>query len=179
MMDCEPCHCLASISLKRSDDDEGQKVKLLCAFSDERWTGGRSITDLDWSPKVRLQRPLFQHKASTHVQFHELVVASYNKNHSAHNDPDGIVAVWNLHLVERPEFVFHSPVSQTMDAASLVTLMKSSLTFFPSPFRPTIPTLSLEGLTLVKFSCGTHAQSICQCSKPHYPLQAIPTQSTQ
>ena len=24
------------------------------------------------------------------------------------NEPDGIVAVWNLHLLERPEFVFHS-----------------------------------------------------------------------
>jgi dynein intermediate chain len=38
-------------------------------------------------------------------------VASYNKNLAAPNDPDGIVAVWNLHLLERPEFVFHSPVS--------------------------------------------------------------------
>lgn len=34
------------------DDGEGQKVKLVCAFGDERWTAGRSVTDLDWSPKV-------------------------------------------------------------------------------------------------------------------------------
>lgn len=34
------------------DDSEGQRVKLVCAFSDERWTQGRSATDLDWSPKV-------------------------------------------------------------------------------------------------------------------------------
>ncbi|OBZ73877.1 Cytoplasmic dynein 1 intermediate chain 1 [Grifola frondosa] len=34
--------------------------------------------------------------------------ASYNKNPAALNEPDGIVAVWNLHLLERPEFVFHS-----------------------------------------------------------------------
>jgi len=27
------------------------------------------------------------------------------------NEPDGIVAVWNLHLLERPEFVFHAQVS--------------------------------------------------------------------
>ena len=47
-------------------------------------------------------------------QFPELAVASYNKNPSAPNDPDGIVAVWNLHLLERPEFVFHSPVSITL-----------------------------------------------------------------
>nr|XP_018261064.1 dynein intermediate chain, cytosolic [Kwoniella dejecticola CBS 10117]OBR83222.1 dynein intermediate chain, cytosolic [Kwoniella dejecticola CBS 10117] len=89
------------------DESEGQKVKLFCAFADERWTNGRSITDLDWSPK-----------------FPELVAASYNKKPSAVNDPDGIVAVWNLHLLERPEFVFHSP-SDVL-----------SVTF--SPYHPTL-----------------------------------------
>ncbi|WVW86335.1 hypothetical protein I302_108379 [Kwoniella bestiolae CBS 10118] len=89
------------------DESEGQKVKLFCAFSDERWTKGRSVTDLDWSPK-----------------FPELVAASYNKNPTAVNDPDGIVAVWNLHLLERPEFVFHSP-SDVL-----------SVTF--SPYHPTL-----------------------------------------
>jgi dynein intermediate chain len=43
-------------------------------------------------------------------QYPELSVASYNKNSAALNEPDGIVAVWNLHLLERPEFVFHSQV---------------------------------------------------------------------
>jgi dynein intermediate chain len=43
-------------------------------------------------------------------QYPELSVASYNKNPAALNEPDGIVAVWNLHLLERPEFVFHSQV---------------------------------------------------------------------
>ncbi|CAD6572335.1 MAG: hypothetical protein TREMPRED_000502 [Tremellales sp. Tagirdzhanova-0007] len=70
---------------------DGQKVKLVCAFSDERWTSGRSVTDIDWSSK-----------------FPELVVASYNKSPFMPSEPDGIVAVWNLHLLERPEFVFHS-----------------------------------------------------------------------
>ncbi|KAF8310072.1 WD40 repeat-like protein [Clavulina sp. PMI_390] len=72
-------------------DYEGKRVKLLCAFSDERWTKNRSITSVDWSPK-----------------FPELTAASYNKNPAALNDPDGIVAVWNMHLTDRPEFVFHS-----------------------------------------------------------------------
>lgn len=44
-------------------------------------------------------------------QYPELSVASYNKNPAALNEPDGIVAVWNLHLLERPEFIFHSQVS--------------------------------------------------------------------
>lgn len=43
-------------------------------------------------------------------QFPELTAASYNKNPAAINDPDGIVAVWNMHLTNRPEFVFHSQV---------------------------------------------------------------------
>ncbi|KAF8630746.1 hypothetical protein AX17_005341 [Amanita inopinata Kibby_2008] len=73
------------------DDSEGKRVKRICEFHDERYTKNRSITDVDWSPK-----------------FPELSVASYNKNPAALNEPDGIVAVWNLHLLERPEFVFHS-----------------------------------------------------------------------
>ncbi|KAG5637788.1 hypothetical protein H0H81_003180 [Sphagnurus paluster] len=72
------------------DDSEG-RVKRLCEFYDERYGKNRSITDVDWSPK-----------------YPELSVASYNKNPAALNEPDGIVAVWNLHLLERPEFVFHS-----------------------------------------------------------------------
>ncbi|EJD49016.1 dynein intermediate chain [Auricularia subglabra TFB-10046 SS5] len=74
-----------------ADDSEGKRVKRVCAFWDERWCKNRSITDVDWSPK-----------------YPELSVAAYNKNAQALNEPDGIVAVWNLHLLERPEFVFHS-----------------------------------------------------------------------
>ncbi|KAF8159787.1 WD40-repeat-containing domain protein [Crassisporium funariophilum] len=73
------------------DESEGKRVKRVCEFWDERYGKNRSITDLDWSPK-----------------YPELSVASYNKNPAALNEPDGIVAVWNLHMLERPEFVFHS-----------------------------------------------------------------------
>ncbi|KAI9440509.1 WD40 repeat-like protein [Lactarius indigo] len=68
-----------------------KRVKRVCSFWDERYCKNRTITDVDWSPK-----------------FPELSVASYNKNAAAVNEPDGVVAVWNLHLLERPEFVFHS-----------------------------------------------------------------------
>lgn len=71
--------------------NDANETKLVCAFKDDRWTKNRSVTSLDWSPK-----------------FPELVAAGYNKNPKAFNDPDGIVAVWNLHLLERPEFVFHA-----------------------------------------------------------------------
>jgi hypothetical protein len=34
------------------DDSEGKRVKRVCAFYDERYGKNRSITDVDWSPKV-------------------------------------------------------------------------------------------------------------------------------
>jgi len=43
-------------------------------------------------------------------QFPELLLASYTKNPSAPHDPDGLVQVWNMHLHDRPEYVFHAQV---------------------------------------------------------------------
>ena len=80
-----------------SADAEGKRVKLTCAFYDERWCRNRSVTSLDWSPK-----------------YPELCVAAYNKNAMSASDPDGIACVWNLHLVDRPEFVFHSQVGTSL-----------------------------------------------------------------
>lgn len=73
------------------DEDEGPRVKYLCSYFDDRWNKNRSVTDVNWSKK----NP-------------ELFLASYNKNPYAVNDPDGIVCVWSLRLLDRPEFVFHS-----------------------------------------------------------------------
>jgi dynein intermediate chain len=42
------------------------------------------------------------------VQFPELVLASYTKNPSAPHDPDGLIQVWNLHMHDRPEYIFHA-----------------------------------------------------------------------
>lgn len=75
------------------DDDveEGPRVKYVCSYFDDRWNKNRSVTDVNWSKK----NP-------------ELFIASYNKNPYAVNDPDGIVCVWSLRLLDRPEFIFHS-----------------------------------------------------------------------
>jgi len=35
-------------------------------------------------------------------------LASYTKNLSAPHDPDGLIQVWNLHLHDRPEYIFHA-----------------------------------------------------------------------
>ncbi|RIA81178.1 WD40-repeat-containing domain protein [Glomus cerebriforme] len=75
------------------DDEvvEGPRVKYVCSYFDDRWNKNRSVTDVNWSKK----NP-------------ELFLASYNKNPYAVNDPDGIVCVWSLRLLDRPEFIFHS-----------------------------------------------------------------------
>ncbi|KAK1755090.1 cytoplasmic dynein 1 intermediate chain 2 [Echria macrotheca] len=83
------------------DDDDEQhgntggkgrrKVKELAQFYDERWSKKRMISSINFSPK-----------------FPELLLASYTKNPTAPHDPDGIVQVWNTHLHDRPEFVFHA-----------------------------------------------------------------------
>ncbi|RIA97919.1 WD40-repeat-containing domain protein [Glomus cerebriforme] len=74
-----------------NDDQSGSRVKYVNSFFDDRWTKNRSVTDVNWSRR----NP-------------ELCVASYNKNPIAMNEPDGVALVWNLKLLERPEFVFHS-----------------------------------------------------------------------
>ncbi|CAG8710352.1 37729_t:CDS:10, partial [Gigaspora margarita] len=73
------------------DENEGARVRHLFSFVDDRWSKNRFVTDVNWSHK----NP-------------ELCVASYNKNPYNMNDPDGVVLIWNLRLIERPEFVFHS-----------------------------------------------------------------------
>lgn len=77
------------------DDDEygtrRRRVKEVAQFYDERWSKKRMISAINFSPK-----------------FPELVLAAYTKNPSAPHDPDGLVQVWNMHLHDRPEFVFHA-----------------------------------------------------------------------
>ncbi|KAG0002280.1 hypothetical protein BGZ79_003295 [Entomortierella chlamydospora] len=75
-----------------TEDLNGNRMRLVSSFHDDRWTKNRSVTDVGWSSKVRVT----------------LIVSSYNKNPLAVNEPDGIVCVWNIHLADRPEFVFHS-----------------------------------------------------------------------
>ncbi|KAF8971998.1 hypothetical protein BGZ46_010173, partial [Entomortierella lignicola] len=74
-----------------AEDLNGNRMRLVSSFHDDRWSKNRSVTDVSWSSK----HP-------------ELIVSSYNKNPLAVNEPDGIVCVWNIHLADRPEFVFHS-----------------------------------------------------------------------
>lgn len=60
-------------------------------FVDERWSKGRALTSFDWCN-----------------QFPELLVASYNQNEEAPNEPDGICLVWNMKFKKTtPEYIFH------------------------------------------------------------------------
>ena len=73
------------------EEDDKYGVRELAQFYDERWSKKRMISAINCSPK-----------------FPELVLAAYTKNPSAPHDPDGLVLVWNLHLHDRPEYVFHA-----------------------------------------------------------------------
>ncbi|KAK7757775.1 hypothetical protein SLS62_000153 [Diatrype stigma] len=68
-----------------------RRVKEVVQFYDERWSRKRMVSSLDFSPA-----------------FPELLLASYTKNPAAPHDPDGVVQVWNRHLHDRPEFLFHA-----------------------------------------------------------------------
>ncbi|KAJ2708990.1 hypothetical protein H4R19_004474 [Coemansia spiralis] len=74
------------------DDTGGEGLKLAVAFHDDKISRNRSVMDLAWSSR-----------------FPELTAAAYNRNPMAPNEPDGVVAIWNTHLRERPEFVFYAP----------------------------------------------------------------------
>lgn len=79
-----------------SDEKSGLRLMLNSSFQDERWSKGRTVTSFDWCS-----------------QFPELLVASYNQNDEAPNEPDGICLVWNMKFKKTtPEYVFHcqSPV---------------------------------------------------------------------
>ncbi|KAI9171341.1 Cytoplasmic dynein 1 intermediate chain [Paramyrothecium foliicola] len=78
------------------DDESGNtggrgkhRVKEVAQFFDDRWSKKRMISGIDFSPK-----------------FSELLLASYTKNPTAPHEPDGLVQVWNLHMHDRPEYVF-------------------------------------------------------------------------
>lgn len=68
-----------------------RRVKEVIQYFNERWSKNRMISGIEFSPK-----------------FPELLLASYTNNPSAPHEPDGIVQVWNQHMHNRAEFVFHA-----------------------------------------------------------------------
>lgn len=74
-----------------NEDKSGLRLSLNTTFLDDRWSRGRTVTSFDWCS-----------------QFPELLVASYNQNEHAPNEPDGICLVWNMKFKKNtPEYVFH------------------------------------------------------------------------
>ncbi|XP_066932539.1 dynein, cytoplasmic 1, intermediate chain 2a-like [Clytia hemisphaerica] len=79
------------------DENEGdtmtsKKLALNRKFFDERWSKHRCVTCMDYS-----------------IQYPELLVASYNQNEAAPQDPDGVALVWNnKYNTQTPEYIFHN-----------------------------------------------------------------------
>jgi dynein intermediate chain len=80
-------------------DDVTEKTKLTHTFVSQRWTEHRTVTSISWS---------LHHK--------ELMLVSYSKNNDSNETRggtgsgdevyDGVVAVWSLNMLSRPEYVF-------------------------------------------------------------------------
>lgn len=98
----EPYDVLTDYTHVPSEADDADGLRVVRTFaSDDLQT--RSVTDVDWSAK----HP-------------ELVVAAYNRRRAPtqSGDHDGLVCVWNLHVHDRPEFVFRAPTDVVAVAAS-------------------------------------------------------------
>lgn len=111
-------------------------------------------------------------------QYPELTVASYNKNNAALNEPDGIVAVWNMHLVDRPEFVFHSQVRKHQYWGTQIHIDEicSRMSCQFHVHRST-RTLCLEVPTLDKSCYGTRDRNTSPCLRHRYlpPVTRTPS----
>ena len=73
-------------------DDTTKLLSLHRVFSDDKWSKGRSVTSLDWSPR-----------------FGELVMSSHGSREAATNEAEGVCIIWNIkYKRETPEYVFTS-----------------------------------------------------------------------
>jgi dynein intermediate chain, cytosolic len=93
-------YTLQAQSIEEDEDQTGntagkgrRRIKEVIQFYDDRWSKKRMVSSIDFSPNPK---------------FSEILLASYTKNPTAPHDPDGIVQVWNPHLRDRPEFLFHA-----------------------------------------------------------------------
>ncbi|XP_017327823.1 cytoplasmic dynein 1 intermediate chain 1 isoform X5 [Ictalurus punctatus] len=76
---------------REGDTQAGLNLSFNQQFYDEQWSKHRVVTCLDWSP-----------------QYSELLMASYNANEHAPQEPDGVVLVWNMKFKKTiPEYIFH------------------------------------------------------------------------
>lgn len=99
----EPYNVLTDYTRVPTDAPESPSMQLVRTFFDDTLLAMRAVTDVDWS---------------THHP--ELVVASYNRKRVLRHedDHDGLVAVWNLHVRDRPEMVFTAPTDVVSVLAS-------------------------------------------------------------
>ncbi|KAF4088548.1 hypothetical protein AMELA_G00083930 [Ameiurus melas] len=76
---------------REGDAQAGLNLSFSQRLYDEQWSKHRVVTCLDWSP-----------------QFSDLLMASYNANEHAPQEPDGVVLVWNMKFKKTiPEYIFH------------------------------------------------------------------------
>jgi len=73
-------------------DDESKLMSVNKVFYDEKWSKGRPVTSLDWSPK-----------------FGELVLSSHANKEMITSEAEGVCLVWNMKYRKlSPEYIFTS-----------------------------------------------------------------------
>ena len=85
-------------------------------FADERWTKGRMISSIAWSPHVRQcingTSLVSLSPLSLSLQHQGMVSVSYYQLESTTSDPDGVVLMWDLKFNKQtPDHVFNCHVS--------------------------------------------------------------------
>ncbi|KAK6541072.1 hypothetical protein TWF694_008449 [Orbilia ellipsospora] len=135
------------------EDSSGRKIKETIQFYSERWSKKRIVSDIHFSPK-----------------FPELVLASYTKNPTAPHDPNGLVQVWNVHLHDRPEYIFHA--------------QSDVLTARFSPYHPNLIVGGAYSGQVLIWDTRAKAQSVLRSpltgsghSHPVYSVQVVGTQN--
>ncbi|GBG24376.1 Cytoplasmic dynein 1 intermediate chain 2 [Hondaea fermentalgiana] len=87
--------------LESNGQSEAERITLSESISDERWSRGRTVTDIQWSP---------HHKELFLAAYTKRMVSSELDWARGASDPSGVVLIWSTHMSsERPEYVFTCP----------------------------------------------------------------------
>ena len=84
-------------------------------FQDERWSKGRMVSSIAWSPHVSNICIDSTDSLTSSIQHSGIIVASYYQIEKTTSDPDGVVLMWDLKFKkDTPDYVFNCHVSNDM-----------------------------------------------------------------
>ncbi|KAK9456861.1 putative cytoplasmic dynein intermediate chain [Dipodascopsis uninucleata] len=81
----------AAWTTEQETSNMDRDLREVIEFYSDKWSKNRSVTAIDWA-----------------TSYSELCLAAYSTNPAAIHEQNGIVQVWNMHMKDSPEYVFHS-----------------------------------------------------------------------